>query len=152
MCKTDAGGNISWLQVLPKQQREVIAVGYSYGLLAPTHSFFDAMNMPFFAGFGALQSNNTIHVIFNDNSKNAEVLRPGQKVKTTSRFGKSDCFVLSIDQATGKYTRKPFFSNTNVPTAMPRLGSVIGDDMYIIGKEDRIFGKTKIAVAKISVN
>ena len=152
MCKTDAGGNINWLQVLPKQQREVIAVGYSSGLLVPSHGFFDAMNMPFFAGFGAIQSNNAIHVIFNDNSKNADVLHPGQKVKTTSRFGKSDCFVLSIDQATGKYTRKQFFSNTDVPTAMPRLGSVIGDDMYIVGKEDRIMGRTKIAVARINVN
>lgn len=153
MCKTDAVGNISWLQVLPKQQREVIEIGRnSYGFLPASHGFFDAMNMPFYAGFGALQSTNGIHVIFNDNSKNADVLRAGQKVKTISRFGKSDCFVVSMNQATGKYTRNQFFSNTDVPTAMPRLGSVIANDMYIIGKEDRIFGKTKIAIAKISVN
>jgi len=152
MCKTDAGGNISWLQVLPKQQREVISAGRNSGLLAPSHSFFDAMNMPFYAGFGAIQSNDAINVIFNDNPKNADVLRPGQKVKTTSRFGKSDCFILSINQATGKYTRTQFFSNTDVPTAMPRLGSVIGDDMYIVGKEDRVLGKTKIAIARINVD
>jgi len=152
MCKTDAAGNISWLQVLPKQQREVIAVGRGSGFYAPSHGFFDAMNMPFYAGFGAIQSNNAINVIFNDHSKNADVLRPGQKVKTTSRFGKSDCFILSINQATGKYTRSQFFSNTDVPTAMPRLGSVIGDDMYIVGKEDRVLGKTKIAIARINVN
>ena len=31
MCKIDAGGNISWLQVLPKAQREVAQVGSGYG-------------------------------------------------------------------------------------------------------------------------
>ena len=42
-------------------------------------------------------------------------MQPGQKVKTTSRFGKSDCFVLSVNETTGKYTRNQFFSNTDVP-------------------------------------
>jgi hypothetical protein len=44
-----------------------------------------------------------------------------------------------------------FFSNSGNPTAMPRLGSVIGNEMYIVGKEDRLMGKTKIAVARINV-
>jgi hypothetical protein len=150
MCKVDAGGNISWLQVLPKAQREVAQVGYSYGLAS--RGFFDAGNRPFYAGFGAIQANNSIYIIFNDNPKNAEVMQPGQKVRTTNRFGKSDCYVLSVNEATGKYTRNQFFSNTDVPTSMPRLGSVIGDDMYIIGKDDRMLGRTKIAIAKITVN
>lgn len=154
MCKTDAGGNINWLQVLPKQQREVIQTGYKSGYpgISQSYNFFGAMNMPFYAGFGALQNNNAINIIFNDNSKNADVLRPGQKVKSITRFSKSDCFAVSIDQATGKYTRNMFFSNRDKPTAMPRLSSVIANVMYIVGKEDRILGKTKISVAKISVN
>ena len=150
MCKIDAGGNISWLQVLPKAQREVAQVGHSYGLASP--GFFDAGNRPFYAGFGAIQANNSIHIIFNDNPKNAAVMQPGQKVKTTNRFGKSDCFVLSVNETTGKYTRNQFFSNTDVPTSMPRLGSVIGDDMYIVGKDDHMLGKSKIAIAKITVD
>ncbi|MEP6951604.1 MAG: hypothetical protein ABI863_20095 [Ginsengibacter sp.] len=149
MCKIDAGGNITWLQVLPKAQREVAAVGSGYGLAS--YGFFDSGNRPFYAGFGAIQANNSINIIFNDNPKNAGVMQPGQKVKTTSRFGKSDCFVLSVNETTGKYTRNQFFSNTDVPTSMPRLGSVIGDNMYIIGKDDHAFGKTKIAIAKITV-
>jgi hypothetical protein len=150
MCKIDAGGNITWLQVLPKAQREVAQVGSGYGFAS--YSFFDAGNRPFYAGFGAIQANNSIHIIFNDNPKNAAVMQPGQRVKTTSRFGKSDCFVLSVNETTGKYTRNQFFSNTSVPTSMPRLGSVIGDNMYIIGKDDHVFGKTKIAIAKITVD
>ncbi|MGN6533617.1 MAG: hypothetical protein ACTHK0_17880 [Ginsengibacter sp.] len=151
MCKVDAAGNISWLQVLPKAQREVIAVGYnSYGLT--TSNFFSPANMPFYAGFGAMQSNNSIYIVFNDNPKNAAVVQPGQKVKSTSTFGKSDCFIISLNEATGKYTRNLFFSNRDVPTSMPRLGSVVGYNMYIVGKTNQALGKTKIAVAKVTLD
>ena len=150
MCKIDAGGNISWLKILPKAQREVIAEGYSNSFAAP--SFFDPANRPFYAGFGALEANNSINIIFNDNPKNATVTQPGQKVKRTLRFGKSDCFVVSLNELTGKITRNQFFSNTTVPTSMPRLGSVISDNMYIVGKDDRMLGKSKIAVAKITLD
>lgn len=152
MCKVDAVGNINWLEVLPKQQREVIAIGYGSGAGFSVSGFFDISNRPFYAGFGAMQTKNSINIIFNDNPKNATVLNPGQKVKATNRFNKSDCFNISINQQTGKYTRSQVFSNTDEPTAMPRLGSVIDDNMYIIGKSDRMLGKSKIAVAKISVN
>ena len=151
MCKVDADGNIGWIKVLPKAQREVIMTGRnSFGLTA--NSFFNPSNMPFYAGVGMLEKNNYLYIFFNDSPKNSAVTQPGQKVKTVSSFGKSDCFVLSVNEATGKYTRDVFFSNTNVPTSMPRLGSVTGDGMYIIGKEDRMMGKTKIAVARITVD
>lgn len=149
MCKIDEAGNIGWLQVLPKAQREVIQVNQGSGFLFS--GFFDVANRPFYAGFGVVQTNNTLHVLFNDNPKNAVVTQPGQKVKRASRFGKTDCFLLTVDMASGKFDRKMFFTNADVPTSMPRLGSVIGDGMYIVGKEDRILGKTKIAVAKITM-
>ncbi len=151
MCKINNAGNINWLQMLPKAQREVITVGRnSYGLT--TNNFFYPANMPFYAGFGSIEKNNSLYIFFNDNPKNAGITQPGQKVKTTSRFGKSNCFVLSVDEATGKYKRDLFFSNNDEPTSMPRLGSVTGDQMYIVGKEDRLMGKTKIAVARITLN
>lgn len=152
MCKTDASGNINWFQIVPKGQREIIRAGQSnLGGISFTHSFFNVMNMPFYAGFGAIQNKNNISIILNDNAKNADVLRPGQKIKNISQFRNSHCFVISLDQATGKYSRSMFFSNSGNPTAMPRLGSVIGSEMYVVGKEDRLFGKTKIAVARINV-
>lgn len=154
MCKIDAGGNIGWLQVFPKAQRErTYAISKTY--LAGQYGvagFFDVANTPYYSGFGAIQSNNSIQVFFNDNPKNAVVTQPGQKVKLTTRFDKSDCFILSVDEATGKATRKMFFGNGDEPTAMPRLGSVIDNSMYLVGKEDRLLGKTKIAVAKITIN
>ena len=109
------------------------------------------MNMPFYSGFAAIQNNNSINIVLNDNPKNADVLRPGQKVKGIAQFRNTDCFVISLDHATGRYSRSMFFSNKGIPTAMPRFGSVIGSEMYIVGKEDRLLGKTKIAVAKIVV-
>jgi hypothetical protein len=150
MCKVDATGNIGWMQVLPKSQREVISVGRGSGFAYS--GFFDGTSRPFYAGFGAVQTNNSIHILFNDNPKNAVVMQPGQKVKMTNRFGKSDCFILTLDPNTGKYDRKMFFTNTDVPTSMPRLGSVMGDGMYIVGKEDRLLGKSKVAVARITLS
>ena len=74
----------------------------------------------------------------------------GQKIKPTNRFGKSDLFAVNLDAATGKYKRVSLFSNQDQPTAMPRLGVPIGKDFYLIGKDDKVFGKTKIAVGKVS--
>ncbi len=156
MSKIDAAGNIGWLNVLPKQQREVIQTGSGSGPssgISFNFSFFrGGFNWPFYAGFGVLPSNNNINIIFNDHKKNDNVLQLGQKVKRTSYFGRSDCFAVSLNPITGKYTRASLFNNKEVPTAMPRLSSVLGKDMYLIGKEDRILGKTKIAIARLSIN
>lgn len=151
MCKADALGNINWLQVLPKQQREIIDGGYSYGAgFSVGMYYFSTTNWPRYSGFGALQGNNKINIIFNDNPRNGGVLQLGQKIKMARMFGKSDCFSLVLDVTTGKYTRSVLFSNKDVPTAMPRLSSYIGNDMYLIGRDDRLFGRTKVAVAKIT--
>ena len=151
MCKIDAAGNINWLNVLPKEQREVIGGSYtSYGGFGVGSYYFSSTDRPFYSGFGALQSNNSINIIFNDHSGNAGVLQLGQGVKRESYFRHSDCFNVELDAATGKYTRKVLFSNNDVPTAMPRLGNNLGKDLYIIGREDRMFGRTKVAVAKIT--
>ncbi|MBV8255150.1 MAG: hypothetical protein JO154_21285 [Chitinophaga sp.] len=154
MCKIDASGNIGWLQVLPKNQREVIQY---YGGSSPTvgigfsFTYFMDGNRPFYSGFGAVQAGNTIQIIFNDHTKNAGVVQAGQKAKAINRYSKADCYVLNLDGTSGKFTRSLFFSNKEIPTAMPRLGAVIGNDMYMVGKSDRMMGKSKIAVAKITV-
>ena len=148
-CKIDASGNIGWMQVFPKAQREVIQVGSSSGFVSS--GFFDVANRPFYAGFGAMQASNAVYIFFNDNPKNAVVTQPGQKLKTANRFGRSDCYILTVDEATGKCIRKMLFSNSDIPTSMPRLGSVVDASMYMVGKEDRLFGKSKIAVGKITL-
>lgn len=157
MSKIDLTGNITWLHVLPKEQREVIQSnsGSSYGsglsFGVGTNFFTDVYNMPFYAGFGILPSANNVSIIFNDHKKNATTLELGQRVKRMSYFRKSECYAVDLDLVTGKYTRNILFSNDDVPTAMPRLGSGLGKDLFIVGKEDRFLGKSKIAVAKISM-
>jgi hypothetical protein len=153
MCKIDANNSISWLQIIPKAQREVMRTSdgsSGIGLSISFGGFFDSGARPYYSGFGAIQTQNQINIFFNDNPKNASVLQPGQKVKSVSGFRNSHCFIVTLDEITGKYQRKLFFSNADVPTAMPRLGSAIGQEMYIVGKTDRLFGKTKLAVGKIT--
>lgn len=153
MCRVDASGNINWLQVLPKYQFERIRMpGSTYGGSFSLGSYyFMEGNRPFYSGFGAIQMNGMIQLIFNDNSKNATVIQAGQKAKPIARFSKADCFIVNMDETSGKFTRKLFFTNKDVPTAMPRLGAVIGNDMYMVGKTDRMIGKAKVAIAKITI-
>jgi hypothetical protein len=155
MNKIDAKGDITWLHVLPKNQREVIELGSSTGPASGfsmgINFFHNDFNMPFYSGFGVLANDKTISIGFNDHRKNDRVLQLGQKAKRISYFRKSDCYGLSLDPMTGKYTRSVLFSNDDVPTAMPRLGSNLGNELYIVGKEDRLLGKTKIAIAKVKL-
>jgi len=153
MCKVDENNNINWLQIVPKGQREVIrhSDGSSAGgVTINTGFFFIPDGYPFYSGFGAIQTKNQIQLIFNDSPGNVGVTQAGQPTAGISAFRKSDCFVLTLDEATGKCQRKKLFSNIDIPTAMPRHGSVIGQDMYIVGRTDRLFGRTKLAVGKIS--
>ncbi|WP_343689959.1 hypothetical protein [Chitinophaga sp.] len=154
MCKVAAKGDLDWLEVVPKSQEERYAVSYStYGSGATFSgfSFFTALTMPFYSGFGVIRSGNNIHLVLNDNPRNAGVTQTGQKVKSVSRFGKSDCFVITVDELTGKISRKMIFSNREIPAAMPKKGAAFGNDFYMVGRADRVFGKTRIAVGKISV-
>ena len=105
--------------------------------------------MPFYSGVGMLQGNNNLSIIFNDHKKNENALELGQKVKGISYFRKSQCYGVDLDLITGKYSRSLLFSNDDVPTAMPRLSSGFGKTLYMIGKEDRMLGKSKIAIAKV---
>ncbi len=146
--KVDADGNIGWLRVLPKEQKEMIQEQAASGF--SLWGYFDAVNRPFYSGFAAMQTENSIQLLFNDNPKNATVTQPGSKVRMTTNFGKSHCFIADFSLADGKVERRMFFTNSDTPTSMPRMASVMGRDMYIVGRDDRVFGKTKIAVAKIS--
>lgn len=46
--------------------------------------------------------------------------------------------------------RKVMFANDDQPTAMPRVGSIIGKEVYIVGRTDRLLAKTKLAVGRIT--
>jgi len=149
MCKLDSAAEISWIKVLPKYQREVLEDNNSS--LVSSLIYFDYEKRPFYAGFGSMQVNNSLLIFLNDSQQNRDVLQAGKKPRMISYYGKSHCYVVTLDMESGKYTRKFFFDNAEIPTAMPRLGSVVGNEMYITGKDDRVLGKSKVAVGKITV-
>lgn len=150
MCKVDSSHQISWLQVVPKFQTEALRLGgNSTGSGLSFSSFFVAGGRPYYGGISAMQTKNEIKIFFNDNPNNINVVNPAQKYTRVLSFRRSSCFVVSLDELTGKIKRNVLFSNTNIPTAMPRLGSVIGEHMFLVGKEERFLGKTKFAVGKI---
>lgn len=154
LCKVAGKGDIDWLQVVPKSQMERYAIGYSsygYGATINGGGFFFPLKLPFYSGFGVIRSGSNINLVLNDNPRNAGVTQAGQKVRSINRFGKSDCFIITVDDLSGKITRKVIFNNKEIPTAMPRKGAVFGTDLYLIGCSGRLFGKTKVAVGKISV-
>jgi hypothetical protein len=155
MSKVNAAGNIGWLNVLPKFQREVYDIGRGGGFgttISVSSSFFlSANNWPLYSSIGLIQSNNTLNIIFNDHKENAGVLQLGQKISRISYFGRSNCFAVSLNLRDGTCKRKFLFSNEDIPTAMPRLGSVFNKDFYIIGKQDKVFGKTKITVGRLNI-
>ena len=158
MSKMDAAGNLTWLHVLPKNQKEVILLGSSSSSgsgisFSGGRSYFEnSFNFPFYAGLGSISvpGKNSISILFNDNPKNDKVLQLGQKIKPVTKFGKSDCFIVNLDAATGTYKRSTLFSNKDQPTAMVRLGVPIGKEFYLIGKDDKVLAKTKIAVGKVT--
>lgn len=152
--KISANGNIDWLDVLPKSQYEEVPVGGSMYNGSPlfmlTTYFTGGTNRPFFSGFGCLPENNTLNIFFNDDERNADVVSAGKKIKKVTRFSRTDCFQVRLDLLTGKLTRKILFSNKDIPPAMPRLGVVFDKTLYVTGKEDANWGKSKVAVGKIS--
>jgi hypothetical protein len=151
MSKVSAAGNIDWLHVLPKSQTETIQLGHAAtGNGIFFYSFFEPLDTrPFYAGFNSMAGKGMVHLFFNDNDRNADVLQPGKKIKRVTSFGSTSCYQVNLDMATGKYTRKAIFSNKDIPTSMPRLGSVMNNTMWVTGKEDRTLAKSKIAVGKI---
>ncbi len=152
--KISAQGNIDWLEVLPKRQWESITLGGSSytGMAAGTQtvSYFKptTSGRPFYSGFGCIPETNTLHIFFNDDVKNADVTGPVKKIRMISDLGISDCFHLKLDIMTGKLTRTSLFSNKKTPTAMPRLGVIFNNSMYIVGKDSR---RSKVVVGKLTL-
>jgi hypothetical protein len=157
MSRMDAVGNISWLHVLPKQQIEEHSIGresFGAGPSTPVsiNFFLYGNSWPLYAGIGLLQTDNILHIIFNDHKLNADVLQLGQTVKR-ARLGSNatNCYIVSLNIADGVYKRKFLFDNEDIPRVMPRLGSVFAKEFYMVGRQDKIFGKTKVVVGRISI-
>jgi hypothetical protein len=152
---------IKWLRGLPKFQHEVIETGsnttggYPGGDITTPNSYYAArINRPYYAGFGVCINNEKVLLIVNDYDVNAQITRLGQKPRKVSFMGHTVCYAISYDFNDGNCTRNILFNNRDkgVPTAMPRLGKMLGQDFYMVGKQDRVMGKSKVAIAKLSID
>jgi hypothetical protein len=99
-----------------------------------------------------LAENGKIDLFFNDHEKNAEIIQQGTKVKrVNNRFRNTDCYLLTLDMATGKLNRKVFFSNKDIPIPMLRVGAVTNGTMYLVGRtQDSWAAPSDVKVGKIT--
>jgi hypothetical protein len=155
-------GDIKWLKILPKFQHEVIETGsqntnaYPGGNLTTgvSNYYIARSNRPYYAGFGVYSDNEKITLLVNDYDVNAHITKWGQKPRNVSFLGHTVCFAVNYNINDGSCTRNILFSNRDkgVPVAMPRLGKMLDGDFYMVGKQDRILGKSKVAVARITLS
>lgn len=158
MTKVDSSGQISWIKILPKNQKERTQMSSGFtrpnSLDGGNHYFAGKyLNLPFYAGVGIVESKNSnILIVFNDSPKNIEVSKPGQMYKTMENFGFTlvDTHLLTLNPKTGEFTRKLLYNDKEIPVSMPRLGVAFGNDFYITAKQNKGLGKTKMALGKIT--
>jgi hypothetical protein len=150
MARISMQGNIDWMNVLPKRQYEMSAVAPYYHGDFEKAGYFDLDAGPaFFGGFSSMAGGSTIHLFFNDEARNADILQPGKKIWQLNNYEKSTCFQINLDMATGKYNRTALFSNKDIPTAMIRKGVVMGNTMWVTGMLYNRVLKWHIDVGKI---
>lgn len=155
MVKLNGAGSVDWMHLLPKDQRED---GSStdrrnfFGSYTAKSFFETGSKEPLYSGFGVLASTNTIHIFFNDNGSNADVLKAEQLVAMNEEHYKSHCFEIKLNPITGEYTRNKLFTNKGIPTAMPRLGLAVDNTFHLLGYELKLLGKTKLVLAKINID
>lgn len=154
----DQGGNIKWLNALPKSQWEEVraTTGNSGGGLSWDYDrsgyFAAAGGMPFYSSYKSLIHNNNLVLIFNDHNSNNINAQYGDKVKTVSNFRKrSSAYGVSIDLSTGKMVRKNIASNNEETILMPRHAFVVNNELIVPSWRQHLMAKTELKFAKIVV-
>jgi hypothetical protein len=152
IAKFDEAGKINWIKLLPKRQQEQVSSG---NMISPSDYFVSRFQFPHWGGVGvfSVPGKNTFSILMNDNPKNEDITRAGQKAKTMLNPKKSHAFLLNIDLATGEIKRKFLFSNQDGTPAMLRHGVLMGNIFYMVGKRMGALGilsKPRIAVGKLT--
>ncbi|MEO6610806.1 MAG: hypothetical protein ABIT05_16385 [Chitinophagaceae bacterium] len=154
----DQGGNIKWLNALPKSQLEEIrTTSNSYGTWASLEYdrsgyFAAAGGMPYYSSYKSLIHNNSLVLLLNDHTSNNVNPGYGDRVKTVSNFRKrSNIYGVSIDLASGKMTRKIIASNNDETILMPRHAFVINNQVVVPSWRQHLMAKTELKFAKIFV-
>lgn len=150
MSKMQMDGSISWLNTLPKYQFTVRRVGSSYGSGITYSSYFVSGIEPYYSSIGVLPLENSLRIYFNDHQKNAGITEPGKRVKRVYKYSKADFVELDLNMKTGKVSRKELFENNDEPIPMPRMSAAVAKNLFLIGKQEKTMGKSKVAMAKIT--
>lgn len=157
LINADSGGNIKWLNALPKSQVEEIRTssrgysGISYGYDYSGY-FSTRGGMPYYSSYSSLINNNNLVIIMNDHNSNNVNPEYGDKVKSVYNFRKkSTVYGVSIDLSTGKMTRKIIGSNNEETILMPRHAFVVKNELFIPSWRTKMMAKTELRFAKISV-
>ncbi len=153
----DQGGNIKWLNALPKSQLEEVRTtnngigGWGFGY--DRGSYFAASGgMPFYSSYKSLINNNNLILLMNDHTSNNVNAEYGDRVKTVSNFRKrSNAYGITINLATGKMTRKIITSNNEETILMPRHAFVVKNEIFIPSWRQHMMAKTELRFAKIVV-
>lgn len=132
--KFDESGKITWIKLLPKRQQEQISSG---SMISPSDYFVSRFQFPHWGGVSvfSIPGKNTFSILMNDNPKNEDVTRAGQKAKAMLNPKKSHAFLLNVDLASGEIKRKFLFNNQDGTPAMLRHGVLMGNIFYMVGKE-----------------
>ncbi|MET0392443.1 MAG: hypothetical protein ABW019_04845 [Chitinophagaceae bacterium] len=150
----DQGGNIRWLNVIPKSQREEIrstSNGFSGGFYYSGY-FARTGGMPYYSSYASLLHNNNLVLLLNDHTSNNANAQYGDKVKTVYNFRKkSNTYGIAIDLATGKMTRKFISSNNDETILMPRLAYTVNNDLFMPSWRIRFMAKTRLKFARLTV-
>ncbi|HRG83761.1 MAG TPA: hypothetical protein PLO99_14680 [Chitinophagaceae bacterium] len=150
--KFDESGKITWIKLLPKRQQEQISSGT---IVSASDYFVSRFQFPLWGGVSvfSIPGKNTFSILMNDNPKNEDVTRAGQKAKAMYNPKKSHAFLLNVDLATGEIKRKFLFNNQDGTPAMLRHGVLMGNIFYMVGKRMATLGilsKPRIAVGKLT--
>ena len=150
--KFNEDGKIAWMKLVPKKQQEHISSDAS---ISVDNYFVSRFGFPHWGGIGVLSipNKNTFSILMNDNPRNSDITRAGQKARAMLNPKKSHAFLLNVDLASGEIKRKFIFSNEDNPPAMLRHGVLMGNIFYMVGKKTgtiSFFSKPKIAVGKLT--
>jgi hypothetical protein len=154
--KTDAAGNVAWMNSLPKYQVETITStdrgGFGAWSTYFTGVFAETGGMPFYSSYNYLPLNNKLAFVINDHTANQDVTKHGDKLKKIGGFANSSVYGITLDLNTGLFTRKLILSNNKEPIMMPRLGYAIGNEFYLPASRFHALGKSDLKIGKITVN
>ncbi len=151
----DKSGKKVRISYLPKAQWESITsrqpAGFASSSIGNPWSTFYSLDYPLYSSYVSTMDKSGITMIFNDHSKNANITSY-QDFKPISDFDEADVFVVRLDFATGKFSRKTLEMPTSSKLIMmPKTGMSYGNNIYVVSFLKKRLGKGEMVVSRIEL-